>query len=256
MWEVERRAIRSRYKLNEAVPWKSVKAPAGVGTPCDCSEGVGGGAGQWPGMGLGLGLGQGRAVLKTPNIFRKTAPKDHQPPTANRRQPPTAINRHRHQPPTAPNRQPPTIVRYCFCGLLSCPCLDHEAESVPVNVRFCWRNEPSSPPLPFKDSPGAGAVAGHTLKGGNVPPPTCPNSSRRLSLDPRGRPVRISDPPPPPDPPKIFEPVLLQFEILGARVGAKGAEFFFFWPFLRGYLFLSYGLYSKYSEFCGEFKNV
>uniref|UniRef100_A0A7S4FZP8 EF-hand domain-containing protein n=1 Tax=Eutreptiella gymnastica TaxID=73025 RepID=A0A7S4FZP8_9EUGL len=30
VWEVERRAIRSRYKLNEAVPWKSVKAPAGV----------------------------------------------------------------------------------------------------------------------------------------------------------------------------------------------------------------------------------
>ena len=35
-------------------------------------------------------------------------------------------------------------------------------------------------------------------------------------------------PPPPPDPaPKVFEPVLLQFQILGERVGTKGAENFF-----------------------------
>ena len=33
--------------------------------------------------------------------------------------------------------------------------------------------------------------------------------------------------PPPPDPPKVFEPVFLQFETLGERVGAKGAENFF-----------------------------
>ena len=51
------------------------------------------------------------AVFKNPTFFVRA-----QPPTANRRQP----------PPTA-NRQPPTIVQYC-------PCLDHEAESVPVNV--------------------------------------------------------------------------------------------------------------------------
>ena len=54
-----------------------------------------------------------------------------------------------------------------------------------------------------------------------------------------GRPVRIPDPPPlppPPDPPpKVFEPVFLQFEILGERVGAKGAETFF--PLLRGCFF-------------------
>ena len=36
--------------------------------------------------------------------------------------------------------------------------------------------------------------------------------------------------PPPPDPPKVFEPVLLQFEILEERVGAKGAENYFFCP--------------------------
>ena len=67
---------------------------------------------------------------------------NHQPPTANRQPPPTA-NR---QPPTAPNRQlptttshqpRPTIVQFCFCGLVSCPCLDHEADSVPVDVLFC-----------------------------------------------------------------------------------------------------------------------
>ena len=42
---------------------------------------------------------------RTPLFFLlRTAPKDHQPPTANR-----------HQPPTA-NRQPPTIAQYYSCG--------------------------------------------------------------------------------------------------------------------------------------------
>ena len=50
------------------------------------------------------------------------------------------------QPPSAANRhQLPTIVQYCFCGFVSCPCLE-EAESVPVNVRFYWRYEPSFTP--------------------------------------------------------------------------------------------------------------
>ena len=34
--------------------------------------------------------------------------------------------------------------------------------------------------------------------------------------------------PPPLQTPQSFEPVFLQFEILGERVGAKGAEVFFF----------------------------
>ena len=63
----------------------------------------------------------------------------HQPPTADCQLPPTA---NCHQPPTA-NRQQPTIAESCFCGFVSCPCLDHEAESVPMNVRFCWHYEPS-----------------------------------------------------------------------------------------------------------------
>ena len=67
------------------------------------------------------------------------------PPTANRQPPPTANSR---KPPTANRHQPPTIVQSCFCGLVSCPYLDHEAESVPVNIRFCWRYEPSSSPRP------------------------------------------------------------------------------------------------------------
>ena len=77
-----------------------------------------------------------RAVLKNSNFFLlRTAPK-YQPPTANR------------QPPTANRRQPPTAVQYCFCGFVSCPCLDHETESVPVNVPVCWRYEPCCPPPP------------------------------------------------------------------------------------------------------------
>ena len=62
-------------------------------------------------------------------------------------------------------------------------------------------------------------------------------------------------PPPHSRPPKVFEPVFLQFEILGERVGAEGAKMSFL-PFLRGGFFYPMCLYSKYSEFCGEFKNV
>ena len=75
-----------------------------------------------------------------PTANRQPPTANRQPPTANR-QPPTA-NRHqpltanRHPLPTATNRQPPTIVQYCFCGFASCPCLDHGAETVPVNVSF------------------------------------------------------------------------------------------------------------------------
>ena len=40
----------------------------------------------------------------------------------------------------------------------------------------------------------------------------------------------FSTPPPLPSrPPKVFEPVFLQFQILGESVGAKGTEIFF-WP--------------------------
>ena len=78
------------------------------------------------------GLGPG-VSSRSPMIFfglgqsLRTASGDRQPPTANR-----------HQPSTANRHQPQTIVQYCFCGFACCPCLDHEAESDPANVRFCW----------------------------------------------------------------------------------------------------------------------
>ena len=101
-----------------------------------------------------------RAVLKNPNFFLlgaslQDSPQGspttnrHQPPTAKRHLPRTAANRRQplptanRRPPTANRRQLPIMVQYFFCGFMSCPCLDHEAESVPVNVRFCWRYEPS-----------------------------------------------------------------------------------------------------------------
>ena len=43
--------------------------------------------------------------LKTQIFFLRTAPRDHQPPTASHRQPPTATNR---QPPAATDCQPPS----------------------------------------------------------------------------------------------------------------------------------------------------
>ena len=108
----------------------------------------------------------------------RTASRDHQPPTANsqrpaaancqpttatKRQPPTATNcpqppttTNRHslplgQPPTANRRETPIIVQHCLCGPVCCPCRDREAESIPKNVRFCWRCE--SFVFPLKDSP-------------------------------------------------------------------------------------------------------
>ena len=69
-------------------------------------------------------------VLENFNFFCSGQPQGHQPPTTNR------------------HRQPPTIVQFCFCGLVCCPYLHHEAETVPVSANFCWRCE-SSPPLPL-----------------------------------------------------------------------------------------------------------
>ena len=55
-------------------------------------------------------------------------------------------------PQTAPRtacHQPPTIVQYSFCSLcLAHVLLEHEAESVPVDIRFCWRYA-----FPLKNSP-------------------------------------------------------------------------------------------------------
>ena len=86
---------------------------------------------------------------ESPIANRQPLPTAHRqpPPTANH-QPLSPPTTHHRQPPTTNRHQPPTIVQYCFCGVVSCPCLDHEAESVPAKARFCWRYEspPSFPP--------------------------------------------------------------------------------------------------------------
>ena len=94
-----------------------------------------------------------RTLVFVKDSPQRPPPANRQPPpTTNRQPPPTATNRpsptatNRHQPPTANRRQPPNTVQYRFCGLVSCPCLAHEAEGVPTNVRFCWRYEPPPPP--------------------------------------------------------------------------------------------------------------
>ena len=113
-----------------------------------------------------------------------------------------------------------------------------------------------APPSPNNDREAKG-TSGLSQGGQPVrildPPPLCLW---------RGHPAQPTDqlkppsPPPPSDPSKVFEPVFLQFEILGERGGRlRGRKKFL--PFLRGYLFFHpMCLYSKYSEFCGEFKNV
>ena len=96
-----------------------------------------------------------RAVLM--NYFsvfvKEPPPTRHALRTANRRQPPTATNRH---PSTAANRQP--------------SCLDHEAESVPVNVRNPFLV--SSPPPPPQEQPWATPPCGAQWVDDATGPPT------------------------------------------------------------------------------------
>ena len=99
-------------------------------------------------VGQGCGRGEGGPEYGSGEGGPKTAPKDHQSPTANR-QPRTANNR--HQLPTANCRQTPTIAHSCFCGFVFSPGLDHEAESISMNVRFCWHYEPFSFVFSLKD---------------------------------------------------------------------------------------------------------
>ena len=47
--------------------------------------------------------------------------------------------------------------------------------------------------------------------------------------------------------PKVFEPVFLQFEILGERVGAKGAENFFF-ALPEGVFFFTRCVYTQNTQ--------
>ena len=64
------------------------------------------------------------------------------------------------------------------------------------------------------------------------------------------QPVQIQTPDPPPLPIqalKVFEPVFLQFEILGKTVGAKGARLFFF-GLLRGVFFLNPCVHTQNNE--------
>ena len=91
---------------------------------------------------VGHGCGSQGCLLESPIFFCvKDSPQG--PPPANRHQPPPPANR--QPPPTAANRQPPptaNIVQHCLWGRVSCPCLDHKAESVPAYIRLCWRYEP------------------------------------------------------------------------------------------------------------------
>ena len=73
-----------------------------------------------------------------------TAPKDRQPPTAANRQPMQ----------TATDRQPPTFEVEIH---------DHEAESVPVNVRSCSDSPAPNPP---------GGQPTHLSTSGGFPPQT------------------------------------------------------------------------------------
>ena len=77
-------------------------------------------------------------------------------PTTTNRQPPTPANHHQ---PSTTNCQPPSTINCCSmlfpwsCG----PCLDHEAVSIPMSFRFCWRYK-GSPPPPLSGQPWAGCA--------------------------------------------------------------------------------------------------
>ena len=102
------------------------------------------------------------------------------------------------------------------------------ASSVPLqNQHHCGVAGPPPPrPPPLKGALAAGPG------GSNMPGSIWTHKEpQKVRAHRGGRPVRIPDPYPPtpsspPRPPKVFEPVFLQIEILGESVGAKGAIFF------------------------------
>ena len=95
----------------------------------------------------------------------------------------------------------------------------------PQGGRLCGSEDADTPPpLPLPNPPPP-----HRPSRTSPPPPEGPSAKG-------GGLFVFQTPPPPPDPSKVFEPVFLQFEILGERVGAKGAEVFSL-PFMRGYIF-------------------
>ena len=109
-------------------------------------------------------------------------PREHQLPAANRRPPSTAD---RYQPPPTANRhQPPTILQHRFCGPVSCPCLGHEAQHVPVDIRFCWRYEPFF--VPSRTGPRRAVLKERLLARGVTvappPPPVCTLYAARGAL--------------------------------------------------------------------------
>ena len=84
------------------------------------------------------------------SFFLQDSPQGQPPRTANRHPPPTPTN---HQPPTINRRRPPPTANRQPPPTANCQLLtyrrprEREAESVPVNLRFCWGYEPFPPPL-------------------------------------------------------------------------------------------------------------
>ena len=66
----------------------------------------------------------------------------------------------------------------------------------------------------------------------------------------------IRTPPPPSRPAIVFEPVFVQFEILGKVIGAPQAPKNFFEAYNMVWIKVHMCLYSKCSDFLGDFKNA
>ena len=112
--------------------------------------------------------GATQCVPRQPHLQRRAALKNSffclgQPLGTTNRQPPPTANR--HQPPTANRRQPPTIVQHCFCGVVSCACLD-EAEC-PREGSFLLASQNLF--FPLKDSPAAEAGRSPSDRHANAP---------------------------------------------------------------------------------------
>ena len=96
--------------------------------------------------------GESRAALQNPDAFLlRTAPRDRQPPTANRHQPPTAAN---GQPPTATSQPPPTATSQPPTANRRQPPTRERPRERPFLLALRTLLPP--PPPHLKDSPGRG----------------------------------------------------------------------------------------------------
>ena len=187
--------------------------------------------------------------LSTSHRFLK--PPSSPPPPPQGQQIPTPIHTwrmpsskrdHVRSPGSTTRRARSAVMEYCFCEFVSCPCLAHEAASVPVNVHFCWRYEPaftlsralgysvlgavaSLPHPPDRCSFACGRHRGAAGPGPHMPhppaPPPLPRFERQWCWGHSANGAEIL---------LCMLPFHQTIHVLSARLARRGADHMFFVP--------------------------